>query len=130
MTSLNISPQLALAIVLAASLLSCEGPTVTLADAVGTYRADVPSGRATLVINGDGSWEYHIEGPSPFRKNGKWMLEFKESTPSMMVITFVGFDYGFRLTDLLMGSLGHYNMYFEKSNSGRVRTCEENLGVK
>jgi hypothetical protein len=111
-------------------LAGCEAEPIAIADIVGTYRADVPAGHATLVINMGGTWEYHIEGKSRFRRSGKWTLEAKESTRSVVATNFEQFDLGFPLNESGPYGPGHWFFAFKKASSGKLRTCIENLGPK
>jgi hypothetical protein len=122
--------RLLIAILLAAPVVGCEAPPVVVTDVAGKYRADVPSGRVTLAINGDGTWEYLIDGPSRFRRTGKWTLEDKQSTRSVVAISLENFDFGFPLRgSKLLGP--HYQyFYFEKTYAGKMKTCLENLGME
>ena len=111
-------------------LAGCEEPAISTTDVLGTYRATVPAGQAIIELKGNGSWQYRIEGPSPFQRGGRWAQEPKLSTPSSIVIALNHFDLGFTLNEGDPGGPSYRLFTFEKVYRGRVRTCITDLDAK
>src|SRR5262249_15051231 len=101
---------------------------IGVTDIVGTYHAEVPAGRATLVLNADRTWNYRVEGKIHLSRAGKWTHEAKESTRSTIAIICDEFDFGFPLEKSDRRQPGYKFFYFEKAYSGKFQTCIQNLG--
>jgi len=76
----------------------CWEQRATPAETIGTYHGRIPPGMATLVINEDNTWEYHIEakkGQPEFRRTGRW----RPDTYAAGAISLEMFEFGFRRFD-------------------------------
>jgi hypothetical protein len=76
------------------TLSSCGRP-IPVTDLVGTYRMDSRHARATLVVKGDGTWEYSLDRPSQFRRTGKWSASRWTAWPELL--SFENFEFGLAL---------------------------------
>jgi hypothetical protein len=77
-------------LVAASTLVGCGKP-IPVSDVVGTYRAEVPGGEATLVVRGDDTWVYEIE-PLHFYRTGKWSSSLLKAWP--YPVSFSNFEFG------------------------------------
>jgi hypothetical protein len=89
-----------------------------------------PYGRATLVVKGDGAWNYLLNTKPELGPSGKWTLESAESTPTVIALSLFPFRFGFPRDELDLERPAHHLFYFSKRRSGKVGTCVENLGTK
>jgi hypothetical protein len=115
---------------MACALANCEGDQISQPDVMGEFHADVPSGRATLVIKPDYTWEYHIDGSRDFIRSGKWEPEPSLTASSIYTVTFIRFEFGFRLFEPV-GPLSEHDLQkpgfwpaqFSKDYTGKARAC-------
>jgi hypothetical protein len=108
--------------VYASANCACSLIGISQTDAMGEYRADVPSGLAILTVKPDFTWEYRIDG-SNFARSGKWSPEPNDTTRSVYAITFVPFEFGFPTSPFDPQKPSIWPAQFFRDYRGKIQAC-------
>jgi len=122
MSVIATAAQVTSAIAVTLVFIGCQR-SITIDDVAGTYQADVPAGRAVLIIEPGGTWRYSVSGKTQLLKSGKWVAEPAKTTRGAVAITLEGFEFGFPLNQFDPQRPGFWLAEFSYTPRGKLSTC-------